>query len=61
MLQFDGKRSIALFDFKKDESLANNLVKDPAYKDNVVYMEEKIKAIIQQYNNRMVENNLTIR
>lgn len=61
MLQFDGKRSIALFDFKKDESLANNLVKEPAYKDKVAYMEEKIKAIIQQYNNRMVENNLTIR
>ncbi|RAW01481.1 LTA synthase family protein [Pseudochryseolinea flava] len=61
MLQFDGKRSIALYNFKTDIMLSNNLVKDPSYKERVLQLEQKIKAIIQQYNNRMVDNNLTIR
>jgi phosphoglycerol transferase MdoB-like AlkP superfamily enzyme len=60
LLQFDGKRSVALFDFKKDLMLTTNLLKDPAYRERAQYLEERIKAIIQQYNNRMVENNLTM-
>jgi phosphoglycerol transferase MdoB-like AlkP superfamily enzyme len=61
MLQFDGKKSIALYNFKTDVMLSKNLVKDPAYKAHAQHLEVKIKAVIQQYNNRMVENNLTIR
>jgi phosphoglycerol transferase MdoB-like AlkP superfamily enzyme len=61
LLQFDGKRSVALYNFKTDLTLSNNLVKSKEAADKKVSMEQHIKAIIQQYNNRMVANNLTLR
>ncbi|HYG17307.1 MAG TPA: sulfatase-like hydrolase/transferase [Ohtaekwangia sp.] len=60
LLQFDGKRSVALYNFKTDLMLKHNLVKIPGNKAQVMHMETRIKAIIQQYNNRMVSNNLTL-
>lgn len=60
LLQFDGKRSIALYNFKTDTSLSNNLIKDKELAGEKQSMEQHIKAVIQQYNNRMVENNLTL-
>ena len=57
LLQFDGNKSTALFDFKTDVFLKTNLL--PALPDTVSKMETKLKAFIQQYNNRMVDNNLT--
>jgi phosphoglycerol transferase MdoB-like AlkP superfamily enzyme len=58
LLQFDGAQSIALYDFKKDKLLTNNLLKVQA--DTVRSMEIQLKAFIQQYNDRMVDDNLTM-
>ena len=58
LLMFDGTKSTALYDFKKDLRLQNNLL--PQLPDQVAKMEIKLKALIQQYNNRMVDDDLTI-
>jgi phosphoglycerol transferase MdoB-like AlkP superfamily enzyme len=58
LLVFDGTRTIGLYDFKKDKMVEQNLVNTlPAV---VSSMEPKIKAIIQQYNNRLIEDRLTV-
>lgn len=57
LLQFDGTQSQALYDFKKDEFLRTNLL--TSLPDTVRNMETRLKGLIQQYNNRMVEDNLT--
>lgn len=58
MLVFDGTRTLGLYDFKKDELLLNNL-KD-THLERVQRMEKTMKAVIQQYNNRMIEDRLTV-
>ncbi len=58
LLLFDGTKSKALYDFKKDLELQNNLILQ--FPEQVVKMETKLKAFIQQYNNRMVDDDLTI-
>jgi len=57
LLLFDGTKSLALYDFKNDLKLQNNIVLQ--FPDQVKKMEEKLKAFIQQYNNRMVDDDLT--
>ncbi|HWA35780.1 MAG TPA: sulfatase-like hydrolase/transferase, partial [Cyclobacteriaceae bacterium] len=57
LLQFDGTRSVGLYDFKRDRRLSSNLVAH--LPDTVSAMEEQLKAFIQQYNDRMVDDNLT--
>ncbi|MFN8886409.1 MAG: hypothetical protein ACK5WF_03030, partial [Cyclobacteriaceae bacterium] len=57
LLQFDGSKSTAFFDFKADVFLKSNLL--PTLPDTVSTMETKLKAFIQHYNNRMVDDNLT--
>jgi phosphoglycerol transferase MdoB-like AlkP superfamily enzyme len=57
LLQFDGKVSTGLYDFKTDTFLNTNLIK--SLPDTLQGMELRLKAIIQQYNNRMVDNDLT--
>ncbi|MEQ8425555.1 MAG: sulfatase-like hydrolase/transferase, partial [Cyclobacteriaceae bacterium] len=58
LLQFDGKKPVTLYDFKHDKRLSSNLVAERP--DVVAQMERKIKALIQQYNNRMVDDDLTM-
>jgi len=58
LLQFDGQKSVALYNFKTDLRLRTNLVAEKP--DIVAGMETKLKAFIQQYNNRMVDDNLTM-
>jgi phosphoglycerol transferase MdoB-like AlkP superfamily enzyme len=58
LLQFDGKTTLALFDFTADRLLTKNLAAQ--LPDTVKAMEGHLKAFIQQYNNRMVDDNLTI-
>ena len=58
LLIFDGTKSIALYDFKKDLGLQNNLLSQ--FPDQAGKMERKLKALIQQYNNRMVDDDLTM-
>ena len=57
MMQFDGERVIAIYRFKSDPMLRDNLIgKVPEQ----ATMEHELKAIIQQYMSRMNENRLTI-
>lgn len=59
VLIFDGTRSVGLYNFKTDKLMQENLVGEmPA---RVARMERTIKAVVQQYNNRMVEDRLTVR
>ena len=57
LLQFDGVKSIGLYAFKEDRQLKKNLVNEMP--EIVATLETKIKAFIQQYNNRMVDDDLT--
>jgi phosphoglycerol transferase MdoB-like AlkP superfamily enzyme len=58
VLVFDGTRSIGLYNFHDDKLMQQNLLtKLPSA---VAEMEKKIKAVIQQYNNRMIEDKLTV-
>jgi phosphoglycerol transferase MdoB-like AlkP superfamily enzyme len=58
MLVFDGTRSIGLYDFTRDRMTEHNLVHDK--REVVEEMERQVKAIIQQYNNRLIEDRLTV-
>ncbi|MBS1487310.1 MAG: sulfatase-like hydrolase/transferase [Bacteroidetes bacterium] len=58
LFQFDGKNPKALYAFKKDKYLKNNLMGE--LPDTTRSMENYLKAFIQQYNNRMVDNALTV-
>ncbi|RNI30261.1 alkaline phosphatase family protein [Rufibacter immobilis] len=55
-LQFDGTKTLGLFNYKEDKFLKKNL-KDTQPQLRIA-MENKLKAFIQQYNNRMLENRL---
>ena len=57
LLQFDGKKSKALYRFRTDLLLKDNLLsKEPKIAAD---MEHQVKAIIQSYMTRMVNNQLT--
>ncbi len=57
-LEFDGVHSTALYDLKADKLQKNNILKQ----ENAIRekMEKLLKAYIQQYNNRVIENRLTV-
>lgn len=57
LLEFNGAATTALFDLKKDSLQKTNLAKKnlPVMKN----MEEFLKAYLQEYNNRLIENRLT--
>lgn len=57
-LAFDGKKSLGLYNFKKDELLKSNLIKTE--KTKATEMETFIKAYIQSFNERMIGNKLTL-
>ena len=57
LLMFDGTRTLGLYNFKNDKLQQENLV--AGFPDRVEKMENTIKAVIQQYNNRMIEDRLT--
>lgn len=59
LMNFDGQQTVGLFNYREDRMVTNNL-KDKM-PEVVMKMEEKIKAIIQQYNNRMVDNELIVK
>ncbi len=56
VIQFDGTKTIALYNRGTDPCLRNNLLNKYPEKQN--FLQQKIKAIIQQHNNRMVDNRL---
>ncbi|NWJ50044.1 MAG: sulfatase-like hydrolase/transferase [Bacteroidetes bacterium] len=57
-LEFDGKVSHGLFDYKSDPLLKKNLIN--INRKKAVDMEKILKAVIQQYNSRMINNKLVV-
>lgn len=58
ILQFDGKKTVGLYNYQKDKLLKNNLKdKIPAIQSQ---MELQLKAFVQQYINRMLDDKLTL-
>jgi arylsulfatase A-like enzyme len=56
VIQYNTHETIALYDLKNDLLMINNLVGE---NDSVQSrMERKVKAIVQQHNNRMADNRL---
>jgi phosphoglycerol transferase MdoB-like AlkP superfamily enzyme len=58
LLQFDGQNVKAIYNIKKDWMLTNNL-KDKVTEQND--MEREVKAIIQSYMERMIEDELVVK
>ena len=58
LLQFDGTKSVGLYDFRNDKMLTSNLIEQ--LPDTVSAMEIRLKGFLQQYKNRMVDDNLTM-
>jgi len=56
-MQFDGKSIRALYNYKSDPLLKLNLLQNEPNRSKE--MESFLKAVIQQYNNRMINNKLT--
>jgi phosphoglycerol transferase MdoB-like AlkP superfamily enzyme len=56
-LLFDGKETVAVYNFKTDSLLRHNLVKEVPEKELLEY-ENKLKAIIQTYNNSLIDNKM---
>lgn len=58
MLHFDGKNPNALYNLEQDTLLKKNMLDESNVQDKML---DKTKAIIQQYIERMLDNNLTIK
>jgi hypothetical protein len=58
-LQFDGSKATTMFFLGGDGSSAMNLLLDEPLK--ALELETFLKSIIQQYNHRLISNNLIIR
>lgn len=56
LLFFDGSQSRSLFNFKTDPFFQNNLLKEEPQR--VHRMERHVKAFMQQYTNRLIQNRL---
>jgi phosphoglycerol transferase MdoB-like AlkP superfamily enzyme len=54
VIYFDGKKTLRAFNFIADPALKNDLLG----KVDITSMETRLKAILQQYNNRMIANDL---
>ena len=58
-LEFDGSNNLSLYNYRRDPLLQHNLLS--ANVREAQRMEQTLKAVIQQYNNRMIDNQLTIK
>ena len=58
LLVFDGQKSIGLYNFKKDKLIEHNLIQ--TNREVALDMEPMMKAFIQQYNNRLIGDRLTV-
>lgn len=57
-LAFNGTTSLGLYNFKEDPLLKKNLISEDLEKAKM--LEQFIKAYIQSFNERMIDNNLTL-
>lgn len=60
LLQFDGEAPIALYQFKSDIMLENNLI-NSIDKDTLDPLVQQLKSIIQQYMERMTGNQMIVK
>lgn len=60
MLKWDGEKTIGLYDLRKDPALMENLKDKPGLQARQKELEQRIKAQIQQYMVRMVDDRLCI-
>ena len=59
LLETIDNKAAGLFDYKNDTDLINNLTgRDQTLQ---LQMEEKLKAIVQTYNSRLIDNNMVVR
>jgi hypothetical protein len=59
VLEMIDNRSAALYDYKKDRFQKTNLIGlEPRLQEQ---MENKLKAIIQTYNQRLIDDDLTVK
>lgn len=58
MIQFNGDSTLAMYNYVEDKLLKQDLKEQMPTKRQE--MEKKLKAFIQQYNNRMIDNNLKV-
>ena len=59
ILEMIDNKPVGLYNYKEDLFLENSLIeKEPELEKQ---MEEKLKAIIQTYNSRLIDNNMVIR
>lgn len=56
VLLFDGENSTGLFQLSSDSLIQNNLLGNSENNTTKTKLENKLKAILQQYNNRLIEN-----
>ena len=59
MLGMVDNKPVGLYNYKNDRFLENNLL--DSNKELARRMEEKLKAIIQSYNERLIDNNMIVR
>ncbi|TXB66637.1 sulfatase-like hydrolase/transferase [Vicingus serpentipes] len=60
LLLFDSENTTGLYNYASDKLLARNLLNDDKYNNIKVKLEKELKAIIQQHNNRLIDNKLSI-
>jgi phosphoglycerol transferase MdoB-like AlkP superfamily enzyme len=58
-LYFDGEKSLALYDWKKDTFLKSNLIKDKQYHATIQAIEKDLKKSIQNYHHTIIHNKMT--
>ncbi len=59
ILEMIGNKAVGLFDYKNDPVLVKNIIgQNPELQ---LQMEEKLKAIMQTYNSRLLDNNMVVR
>lgn len=65
LLQFDGENIVALYNYVADPLQKHNLLEDSKFKKQnsklIDHMTLRLKAIVQSYMRRMVENRLVVR
>jgi len=59
LLQFRAEKSVGLYAYKSDKKLKDNLILKE--KEITIKLERLLKAYIQQYNNRLIDNKMVIK
>ncbi len=59
LLIFDGSKTLGLYNFKEDVMLTKNL--QGQMPEREMEMQRRLKAIIQQYNTRMIDDSLVVK